>query len=153
MEQVEKGVSESHGVYIGSAGETYIAFEVPVEPVPKARPRYGLRGRMYTPRRTAVFEKMVAVYALSACLREGKGVLTEPVWVAIVARGLRRNADLDNVIKSVLDAMRGIVYVDDKLVRGIYARAEEQGCGVSVRVGLVKQNGSGDAERDCGFGS
>ena len=111
-----------------------IAFTVNGPAVPKQRPRISGR-RAYTPKRTKDYEERV-LDAFRSSYRGfypafGKDV---PVWVCIhiiqaipkswskkkraqAEQGeivpLGRNGDIDNVAKSILDALNGFAYEDD----------------------------------------
>lgn len=47
--------------------------------------------------------------------------VTDDVQVSLVWYRARRSGDLDNRIKQVLDALKGLVYADDKQITGITA--------------------------------
>ncbi|RWR13812.1 RusA family crossover junction endodeoxyribonuclease [Paenirhodobacter populi] len=105
-------------------------FEVPGKPVPKARPRLGRNGSVYTPATTTAFEKTVARYAKAAGVKPASG----PISLEIVSefsipktwtKARKSNAngqphmcrpDLDNLTKSVLDGLNGIAFADDAQV-------------------------------------
>lgn len=102
-----------------------IRFIVPGQPVPKARARVvrkpGQRPHSFTPARTLWFERSVMAYAMSAI---GAGRL--PRWgaarvdVLILATFAdNRRRDIDNVAKSVLDALNGVIWADDAQVDGL----------------------------------
>jgi len=111
-----------------------LRFEVPVTPVPKARPRI-VNGHAYTPRRTSDFERAVAACALEARARAGWDMLEGPVTVDMTFVRLRANADVDNAVKAVLDAVRGVLFRDDRQVVGVAAWIERAGPpGVIVEV-------------------
>lgn len=83
----------------------------------------GKISRTYTPQGTADYEKLVA-YAANAAMA-GKtpfacAVETEIVLVLAGDEGVwptsRLDGDADNLEKAVLDAMNGIVFIDDSLV-------------------------------------
>lgn len=111
-----------------------ITFTVDGPAVPKQRPRIS-RGRAYTPKRTKDYEGRVLQEFRSSYQgfypAFGKDV---PVWICISiyqeipkswskkkrARAeageifpLGRNGDIDNVAKSILDALNGFAYEDD----------------------------------------
>ena len=111
-----------------------ITFVVDGTAVPKQRPRIS-RGRAYTPKRTKDYEERVLEAFRSSCSgfypAFGKDV---PVSVCIrivqavpkswsktkclqAERGeivpLSRNGDIDNIAKSILDALNGFAYEDD----------------------------------------
>ena len=111
-----------------------ISFTVEGTAVPKQRPRIS-RGRAYTPKRTKDYEERVLTAFRSSYEgfypAFGKDV---PVWVCIhiiqaipkswskkkraqAESGeivpLSRNGDVDNIAKSILDALNGFAYEDD----------------------------------------
>ena len=111
-----------------------ISFTVEGTAVPKQRPRIS-RGRAYTPKRTKDYEERVLNEFRSSYQgfypAFGKDV---PVWVCIhivqaipkswskkkraqAEQGeivpLSRNGDVDNIAKSILDALNGFAYEDD----------------------------------------
>lgn len=49
---------------------------------------------------------------------------SEPVKLSVWFSGGRANADIDNLLKSVLDAIQGVIIVDDKQVQMVEARKE-----------------------------
>ncbi len=111
-----------------------LRFEVPGRPFGKARPRSGKYG-VYNPRVNVEYEKKIA-----DCYRLALNKLPEPTDKPIVItincyypipkqtpkkkRELMLDGkikpmvkpDLDNVMKSVLDALNGLAYLDDKQV-------------------------------------
>ena len=95
-----------------------LTFNVPGTPVPKARARTG-KGFAYTPARTKNYEAKVRALALIARQAQGWKLTADPVAVKIVVRGLRANADLDNMMKSSLDGMTGVAYEDDRQVHKV----------------------------------
>jgi len=118
-----------------------IFFTVPGAPVPKARPRgriaknrYGYQiVSMYTPKTTATFENKVGYYF---SMKYTFDPIDEPVRVCVAAyfpipqswpKKKKEHAqyhtvpvvtkpDCDNIIKSILDGLNGIAFVDDKQV-------------------------------------
>ena len=116
-----------------------VIFSLEGDPVGKQRPRFA-RGRTYTPQKTVTYEKQIADQARLAM--GSSEPLTTPVAVYIyvnmavpnsysksrreaclsgLERPIKKVGDLDNQIKSVLDGMNGVVYVDDCQVVSIYA--------------------------------
>lgn len=115
-----------------------IHFQVDGEPQGKARPRFTRYGKPYTPKKTADYEK-----AIRAAFKGAGGELTEyPVRVSITAyyripqsaskrmqAQMMENAvlpmkrpDIDNIGKSVLDALNGIAYKDDAQVCELFVQ-------------------------------
>ena len=111
------------------------------EPVGKGRPRFARRGNFvstYSPQKTKTYEDEIRMMARAAM--GSSEVLETPVTVAIYIRvGIpasfskqkRKDAlegilkptkkpDADNILKCFLDAMNGIVYLDDKQVVNIH---------------------------------
>ncbi len=91
-----------------------IKLTIPGRPVPKGRPRLGVRGRkafVYTPPATREYEKIVGWVAKSLGCRPVEG----PVSVSLRVF-CRRKMDVDNVAKSILDGLNGIAYEDDDQV-------------------------------------
>ena len=115
-----------------------VIFSVYGEVVPKGRPRFTRQGRTYTPKKTHDYESEVAMMAKSAM--GSSDPLETPVAVYVYVNypvpksysakrreacltGLERpkRHDIDNVVKSILDACNGIVYVDDVQVVSLHA--------------------------------
>lgn len=108
--------------------------EFNIEPVPKGRPRhvaFGGHTRTLTPKKTRVFEKYVK---RSASVQWTDEPLSGPVFVQVfftiprpksVSEKKRPypivGSDLDNYIKSVLDACNGVLWDDDKQIVSIKA--------------------------------
>ena len=111
------------------------------EPVGKGRPRFAKRGTFvstYTPQKTKTYEDEIRMMAKAAM--GASEPLDTPVTVAIYIRvGIpasyskqkRKDAlsgvlkptkkpDLDNVAKCHLDAIQGIIILDDKLVVNLH---------------------------------
>jgi Holliday junction resolvase RusA-like endonuclease len=100
-----------------------LAFTVPGSPVPKERPRV-VRGRTFTPKRTATYETLVGLHAMQATARFKKA--TGAAWnrsaryavTLIVFCQDRRSRDLDNLAKSICDGCIGAagIWTDDALI-------------------------------------
>jgi Holliday junction resolvase RusA-like endonuclease len=89
-------------------------------PVGKQRPRVGRTGT-YTPRETVQYEERIAwtVKGKYPGLRVDKD---HPWCLAVtVVLGDRRRRDLDNIVKSVMDGLNGVVWGDDDQVVKIKA--------------------------------
>jgi Holliday junction resolvase RusA-like endonuclease len=115
--------------------------EVHTAPVPKARPRLGKGGRVFTPRGTELAEHRIR----EAWLAAGHGLLAGPLYVEIAVRVPRPlthyrtsrgerlaellpsaprwpavRPDLDNYAKTALDALHGVAYADDGVIVRLY---------------------------------
>lgn len=105
---------------------------IPGEPVAKARPRVGKFGT-YTPEKTKNYETLVKeLYftRLGQTMLEGELTVEIKAYFGIsksaskkardeMERGLRRpikRPDIDNIIKSVTDALNGVAYADDSQI-------------------------------------
>lgn len=91
-----------------------IEFVVPGRPVPKGRPRLGVRGRkayVYTPPETREYERLVGWVAKSAGCRPVEGPVSVTLSVYVKGR-----LDADNIAKSILDGLNGVAYEDDDQV-------------------------------------
>lgn len=126
---------------------------VPGQPVAKARPRVTMRGgkpRAYTPKKTADFESLIKSHW------KGLPVMTGPLHLSLVfylqipqswsnkkksqaEHGEIRptsRPDIDNYVKSVMDALNSIAYEDDSQVVELTVRkkySSEPGTLISVQ--------------------
>ena len=103
-----------------------VRFEVVGQPVPKARPRVVTKGKRrfaYTPKKVKEWEAHVKEEAR----RHFERPFDWPVVVSLIFYMPRPKSrrldfwvpttpDLDNLEKSVLDALNGVAYTDDRLV-------------------------------------
>lgn len=102
-------------------GKTHVSVIVPGQPYSKARPRVTSKGT-YTPaKQKANAEELAWAFKIAM----GGPPLRTSVGVHVVfyRRGLQR-ADLDNLIKQVLDAANKVCFEDDSQVVAIVARLE-----------------------------
>ena len=116
-----------------------------IEPTAKARPRMARNGHVYTPRRTADYEKRISegwVKANGATPEEGAVNVSIEFGLPIpksynmkkraeIDKGRLRptsKPDVDNLAKAVLDALNGIAYTDDSRIVSleIYKRYNEE---------------------------
>ncbi len=93
-----------------------ISFTVPGRCIPCPRPRVARGKKAYFPQRYTDWLDSARVEAYRAC---GRPLWKGPVSVTVAFYGARANADIDNLLKSVLDAIQGVIIVDDKQVRYI----------------------------------
>lgn len=135
MSELAKGSSTCGETSSQTAHE--ISFTVPGPPKGKERPRFNRStGRTYTPKSTRVYEDSVCASYQQAA---PKGLEKDGIWSAtlrIYFADLRRR-DLDNVIKSVLDALNDVAYADDAQVHEIHAYRELDRENPRVEVELV----------------
>lgn len=98
-----------------------IRVTVPGRPVPKGRPRLGVRGRkafIYTPAETKAYEQAVGLCANLATAEPLEGPVTLSATLYI-RRG--RRGDLDNYLKSICDGLNEVAWKDDRQVVRIEA--------------------------------
>lgn len=99
-------------------------------PVAKARPRFTKTGRTYTPQKTKTWENTIRAFVLASFF---KAQTDKPVGVQLQFNMPRPKSapkgriypqakpDLDNLEKAVLDALNGVVWLDDAQVVNKYA--------------------------------
>lgn len=100
-----------------------------LEPVAKGRPRFTRQGHAFTPPKTRRFEAMIADLARGAYMGTPlAGPLAVDVTFFLRAPKKRVRTfpsikpDVENLAKSLLDALNGIVWQDDSLIVELHAR-------------------------------
>jgi len=132
-----------------------VTFTVDGDPVPKGRPRFARRGKFvqtYTDAKTIDYETHVAMKARHAigATEPLKGALSVFLYLRYAVppsyskkrkeaclAGLEfpKRIDIDNVYKSITDAMNGIVYVDDsQIVEAHIKKVYHETAGANVMV-------------------
>ena len=94
----------------------------PCVPCPRARAKRG-HGAYY-PKRYTDWHDMAQVELVSQC---GRLLWADNVLVGVTFYGARANADIDNLLKSVLDAMTGVIYEDDVQVQAVRMDRQRKG--------------------------
>lgn len=120
--------------------KVYATFTVPGVPIPKARPRINTTShRAYTPVKTKKFEELVRFEYLRSNEKKTEvgavvlGVLFKmPIPVKTKKADVKKmmngkllpikRPDLDNLVKSILDGLNGVAYLDDNQVIEINAK-------------------------------
>lgn len=113
---------------------TSYTFEIPGEPVAKARPRFGKGKRVYTPTKSKDFEYLVANKAFEVIPSPLHGSvalnidfeLPRPKRLIWKTKPMPRcycdrRPDIDNLVKSVCDGLNTIAFKDDGQVAGLIA--------------------------------
>lgn len=113
-------------------------FVIKGEPVPKGRPKlstWGGYARAYTPKKTREAEESIRAQIIKQ-LPNGFSIMEGAVLLRIVVARTKpksspktkiyptQKPDLDNYIKTVLDAMNKIVFCDDSQVCYLVAKKE-----------------------------
>jgi crossover junction endodeoxyribonuclease RusA len=94
-----------------------VQFIVEGQPIPKARPRLS-RGKVYTPKKTKDWEKLVAQTAM--IVMSGRDQLTGHLRVTLTFyRATQVHCDIDNLQKSILDALNDVVWGDDSQITSL----------------------------------
>lgn len=96
-----------------------ISINIPVDPLPQPRPRFG-GGRAYQPRRIIDYKKLVGL-AGKVAMRGREIIDKSAVDIRLCfyrkfAPTSRNYGDFDNLAKAVCDALNGIVYKDDSQI-------------------------------------
>ena len=131
------------------------SIHIPVDPKPKARPRATRLGRVYTPKSSLDHEAAIRSSVIATLEANGVAVvpICRPCKLGLVfdmpsnAGGWRKKAaaagvfypvrrwDLDNMAKSVMDALNGVLWDDDHRIMVLTASKRETtsgGIGITV---------------------
>ena len=132
-----------------------VTFTVDGDPVPKGRPRFARRGQFvqtYTDSKTIEYETHVALKARQAigATKPLEGALNVFLYLryavppsyskkrkkaCLAGQEYPKRIDLDNVYKSITDAMNGIVYLDDsQIVEAHIRKVYDEIAGANVMV-------------------
>lgn len=113
---------------------------IPMRPISKDRPRF-TNGRCYTTERTKLAEQAIAWMAKEEMIKHSMKIFNKPLSVTIEfgfklppnmtkaeKEMLKQNKfhhikrpDIDNLCKTVLDALNGVAYIDDKFIVHLHA--------------------------------
>lgn len=101
-----------------------IRISIPGRQIPKARPRFGRGGKVYTPRKTRQYEELVGWYAKQCIPEPFTGDIQLHIKVYV-----RNNVfpDIDNIAKAIMDGLNGVAYKDDKQVMGLSVQRIKDG--------------------------
>jgi len=133
-----------------------VTFSVDGDPVPKGRPRFARRGQFvqtYTDAKTIDYETQVAMRARHAIgsTKPLEGALSVFLYLrytvpasyskkrkeaCLLGVEYPKKVDIDNVYKSITDAMQGIVYANDSQIVEAHIKkvyAEESGANIMVQ--------------------
>ena len=120
-----------------------LTFSLSITPQVKERPRFA-RGVIYTPTRTAQFERAVARMA-KTCMGDQKP-LTGPVKLSArfvfkrpgkPARTYPSKGDTTNFLKALEDACNGVVWVDDVQIVGVSGEKLYASDGSNSRIEVI----------------
>lgn len=118
-----------------------VHFDVPGKPQPKQRPRFSrVSGTVYTPTQTHKYENVVrnayrasragiiseshGIHAIIKCYYPIPKSTPKKIREMMTAGKLRpinrRSGDVDNIAKSILDALNGVAYADDSQIVNLF---------------------------------
>ena len=118
------------------------------EPVPQGRPRFTRSGHAYDPQRSKNYKQLVRFWvtqylkgkpfkpyenALCVDLTFHMGIPTSWTKTKRIQavngqiRPIVRNGDIDNMVKTILDACNGLLWVDDAIITDLNARKRYTG--------------------------
>lgn len=100
--------------------DTLATIAIPMEPVPKGRPRRGRGNSVYTPPETRQATEDVSKWVRAAWKRDPLP-LDARVCVRLTFYVRRQRGDIDNYCKLILDACNSIVWTDDRQVIELHA--------------------------------
>lgn len=122
---------------------TGITILVPIEPKAKDRPRFNNFGGVYTPRKTADYEKLIAdayrtnpkrqyfdqkqplKVSMIFCMPIPKSYTKKRrKWIIDGYEQYTKKPDIDNLAKAVLDALNGVAWSDDSQIVQLNLRKE-----------------------------
>lgn len=112
-----------------------VRFKIDGPVVAKQRPRLGKGGHVYTPSKTKVFEKICKLSYGNKYYFETENISIKILFKfeapksyskkkkqeALEGKIRPSKADIDNYVKSILDALNNVAYKDDRRVCSIYA--------------------------------
>ena len=135
---------------------TVYSITIPGRPVPKARPRLGVRGKtayVYTPPATREYEKLVGWVAKCNRCKPIDGAVA--VTLTVYTRG---KMDVDNIAKSILDGLNGVAYEDDDQVVELLVkkhkvkRKEEERVEIEIREAVGRRANEPSISRAATWG-
>lgn len=97
-----------------------VSFEAPVAQ-PKERHRKGAGGRMYTPEKTVAAEEAIG-WSFKNAARGHRVDEKSRFGLVIAVAGANSAADVDNLAKTVMDGLQGVLYENDKQVDELHVR-------------------------------
>lgn len=123
-----------------------VVFTFEGEPASKERPRFNPKtGHAYTPAKTRQMEARIAEIYLFEVGQKFLGPIEMKIYFYL---GTRRQRDIDNMAKLVMDSLNGVAYDDDKQV---YALTVVKGYTVKERARTsvqITQMTTADTESD-----
>ena len=119
------------------------------EPIPQGRPRFTKTGHTYDPQRSRNYKQLVRFWVTqhlkkipgwkplenALCVDLTFYMGTPSSWskqkriqaIQGQIRPITRNGDIDNMVKAILDANNGLLWVDDSIITDLSARKRYTG--------------------------
>lgn len=102
-----------------------IAFTIPLDPIPLARPKFS-HGRAYLPPRSRSYRQAVQALVRTLLTRNKISFLTGELFCCVkFFRRFKPSApnfgDIDNHVKAILDALQGLLFDDDRQIVSVDA--------------------------------
>lgn len=108
------------------------------DPVPKARPRLGRGGNVYTPKSTLEAESN-----LGWAFRKANKAWTygpKARYGVVIEFGVSgQHGDIDNLVKTVLDGLNGVAWADDRQVWAMQVSKKAVAPGTGYTAVLVRE--------------
>ena len=132
-------------------------------PIPQGRPRFTKTGHTYDPERSRNYKQLVRFWVTQYLKKiDGWKPFENPLCVDLTfflgipsswakkkrvgasqgqIRPIARNGDIDNMVKAVLDANNGLLWVDDCIITDLSARKRYTGelARVVIKITEVKE--------------
>jgi Holliday junction resolvase RusA-like endonuclease len=117
----------------------------------KERPRKRISGKFYTPKSTILAEQEIGFLACAAMGKSGMSIIKGPVSIQINFSFSTKDdtlwswpcpckKDIDNMIKTVLDGLNGVAYLDDRQVCELVAtKSWNNKAGVEITVSEINE--------------
>lgn len=103
-----------------------ISFSLPIRPIPKGRPRFSKNGHVYTPPRTAEYERAIRRLARDYAPKTlpskkiGIAIKVQFCFKAAKSNPVERKhlctPDIDNLMKPVMDALQDLFWINDSQI-------------------------------------
>jgi Holliday junction resolvase RusA-like endonuclease len=124
--------------------EVVLSFTVMGEPVSKARPRMGKNHQVYTPAKTSKAEEQIGWEFKKQVRYRANETAAFSVYIDFylgTTNGASNQRDIDNMAKTVLDALNHICWWDDKQVVELHCRKFLPPCGKPRTVIQIREVG------------
>lgn len=97
------------------------SFVILGKPLPQRRPIVLRRGFTIDPPESKKAKNVIAKIAFVEMIKQKRAIMEGPVSVSLAFFGADKRTDLDNLIKLCLDAVKGVVWKDDRQVHQLFA--------------------------------